>query len=142
VWKAGQSACVGSFFFARQLQQSFSSTRPQALQRSSTQQEIPDQRLATFVVCVGKCLRQQTSFGIHQGIACEATSPPDVKLRVEALLHGNFCLALPLLVVLSRMLALGARAEEYRIMLRWLRNLACHRRVVSCCVSAAVDSRC
>jgi hypothetical protein len=66
--KAGQSACVGSFF-ARQSQRSFSSTRPRALQRSSTQQEIPDQRPATFVVCVGRRLRQQTSCGIHQGIA-------------------------------------------------------------------------
>ena len=60
-------------------------------------------------------------------LAGEATSPPDVELRVEALLHGNFLFTLPLFVVLSRMLALGARVEENRIALRWLRNLACHR---------------
>jgi hypothetical protein len=65
-------------------------------------------------------------------LAGEATSPPDVELRVEALLHGDFLFALPLFVVLSRMLALGARAEAYayRIALRRLRNLAYHRRVV------------
>jgi surface polysaccharide O-acyltransferase-like enzyme len=64
-------------------------------------------------------------------LAGEATSPPDVELRVEALLHGDFLFALPLFVVLSPMLALGARAEENRIALRRLCSLAYHRRVVS-----------
>jgi hypothetical protein len=122
--------CLCWKFFARQSQRSSSSTRPRALQLFSTQQEIPDQCPATVVVCVGKRRRQQTSFGIHQGIACEATSSSDVELRVEALLHGNFLFALPLFVGLSRMLALGTRAEEYRIVLHRLRNLAYHHHSV------------
>jgi hypothetical protein len=41
-----------------------------------------------------------------------ATSPPDLPLRVEALLHGCFAYAVALVVALSAMLAFGARAED------------------------------
>ncbi len=59
-----------------------------------------------------------------------ATLPPDAALRMEALLPGCFALAVALVVALSAMLALGARAEDNQMMLWRLRKLACHRHVV------------
>ena len=59
-----------------------------------------------------------------------ATSPPDVELRVEALLPGCFAFAVELVVALSAMLSLGVRAEDNRMMLWRLRKLTCHRHVV------------
>jgi hypothetical protein len=51
------------------------------------------------------------------------TSLPNVELLVEALLPGDFLFALAFGVVLSGILALGAKAEAYRMTLCWLRNL-------------------
>ena len=59
-----------------------------------------------------------------------ATSPPDVELRVEALLTGCFAFAFALVVALSATLALRATVEDNRRMLWRLRKLACHRHVV------------
>ncbi len=59
-----------------------------------------------------------------------ATSPPNVELRVEALLPGCFAFAVALVVALSAMLTLGARTEDNRMMLWWLCKPACHRHVV------------
>jgi hypothetical protein len=49
---------------------------------------------------------------------------------VEALLPGCFAFAAGLVVALSAMLALGARAEDNHMMLWRLRKLACHHHVV------------
>jgi hypothetical protein len=80
--------------------------------------------------CLGDLKRNATAYRTREH-KCGATSPLYVKLRVEAVLPGCFAFAaVALVVALSAMLALGARAKDNRMRLWRLRKLPCHRLVV------------